>query len=124
MSGPSPSTERVYAQEEFFNVERFGDVVVSTGMEAGDAVVHGAESGQEQHRGGLAVRSQCLHYVATVRVGESHIHHDHLDAAGRAKESQRFSAIVRAANGVSGGLQGAGDKAADGRVVLAQSDQH
>jgi len=60
--------------------ERLGDVVVATGVEASDLVVHGVECGEEEDRGVLTFSAQRLADVATVGVGKPDVDHQDVDA--------------------------------------------
>src|SRR6266571_2694239 len=49
MSRPAPVTRRV-AGQKLRHIERLAEVIVSPLVEAGDAILHGAECGQDEHR--------------------------------------------------------------------------
>ena len=70
--------EGTQAGDDLLETERLGHVVVATGGEAGDAVLHGILGREEEDGHGGGVGAHPAHHLEPVEVGQHHVEHDRI----------------------------------------------
>ena len=73
---PGAADDRAQTCDDLFEAEGLGDVVVSAGGEAGDAVADGILRGEEQHRHKAARFAQTAKHGHAVEVGHHDVEHE------------------------------------------------
>ena len=86
--------QRVQAGDELTEGERFGDIVVAAGAEAGDAIGCGIERGQEEHGRADALCAEGLAEVAAVGVLEPDVDDEDVGRAFAVLSQCRFRALA------------------------------
>ncbi len=104
------------------DIERFQDVVIRAGVQAGDTLFHAVACGQDQHRQFVAaVLTQFAQHVQSVQVRQAQIQDGRVEAE-TARGPQRGSPVGHRLYGVAARQQMCRDQVAQGGVVL--DDQH
>jgi hypothetical protein len=67
---------------QFVEVKGLGQIVVGTGVQAHDAVAHGAARGQDQHRRAQAQGPGALQHLQAVEAGQTQVQHHGIGFAG------------------------------------------
>jgi exopolysaccharide production protein ExoY len=121
--GLRTAQERAQAGEELFEIEGLGEVIVGARIEAGDAVVDGAASGEHQDGGAKSGGTQFGANGVAVFHGDHHVEHDQI-VVGYGCEVERLLAIGRDVDGVGLFAQAFGDEAGYPRFVFHQENSH
>ncbi len=85
-----PADQAPQPGDDLLQAERLGHVVVATGGDPGDAVLHRVPGGQEQHRDVGCLRAQPSQHLQAVDVGQHDVEHHRVRAElpGRAYRAE------------------------------------
>jgi len=120
-SVPPRAHERLQPRDELDERERLGDVVVTSGVESGDAVDERVVRGEEEHRRLDAPSAQRLAEVASVGVGQPDVDDQEVGRLGP-EPLEQFGATARADCREALLLEPAQKDAAQVEVVLDDHD--
>src|SRR5207237_5159222 len=67
---PVPSEQCANARQQLAEREGFGEIVVRTAVEPGDAVIHRVASSQHQHRHVDVLRTQLVAQAESIELGQ------------------------------------------------------
>jgi len=74
------------ARQHFFHVERLGNIIVGTGIHAGDLVAPALARGENEHRHFAVVAAPLLEHAQAILLGQAEIEHDRVIRFGIAEE--------------------------------------
>ena len=111
------------AGEQFFQLERLGQVVVGAEVEAANLVVDGAEGGQHQHMGLEAVAPPVLQESEAVNLGQHQVEDDGVVLGGAGLEIALL-AVVGHIDGETLFLQTLAEDAGERLVVFDEQHTH
>ena len=109
--------QRAHAREQLAKSERLDEIVVGSGVQARDAVVHLPAGGQHQHRGAVAALAKDTAHLQPVDVRHRDVQ-DHGLVAGRPEKVERLSAVRRLRDRVALERQGACQCALHRRLIV------
>ena len=75
---PGAAQQRPQPQHHFLDAERFGDVIVAAGGEAGYPVLHGVLGGEQQQRKPGLHLPQPAQHIESAHVRQHHVQHHHV----------------------------------------------
>ena len=110
------------AHQDLRDRERLGHIVITAGMEARDPVVHRVQGSQEQHRSVLTGGPQRLAHVATVRVRQTDVDHQDLEARTYGEVVQGLVPVAGDHHAVTVHFERLGEHPTHRLVVLADAD--
>src|SRR5689334_3330548 len=89
--GGAPARQRPQPREELGERERFDEVVVSTGIQASNAIANGTPSGQDENRGRVPASANVFRDSKTVDAGEHVVENDDVVGVDRSVENGRLA---------------------------------
>src|SRR5690606_18538622 len=107
------------AGHQFRQAERFGHVIVRSGVQAHDEINLIGAGGEHQHRQAAALGSQPPADLQAVHSREAQIEHQKIDPSGR-RLAQRLRAVFNYPHRIALAFQSSGQRHGDSRVVLCQ----
>ena len=87
--GDGPAVQRAQAGQQLVDLERLGQVVVGTDVEALHAVGQRVAGGEHQHGGPVALAAQPGDHLGTLHARQHPVHHDHVMATGTSSRERR-----------------------------------
>jgi len=113
----------VQARGQFAQVEGLEQVIVGTGLQAGDPVADGIARGKHQHRQLQALLAQASQQGEAVFVGQAEVEYQHIEM----RRAQQGFGIRRGRGMVDDqalGIEPGDDAAGDQRVVFGKQHVH
>src|SRR3954468_12044624 len=118
-----PANQRLDAGEQFSEGERFNQVVITAGLEPGDAVVHGAAGAQDQDGSSNLTTTELFDQRQAVELGKHDV--DDRDVVGRrGRQLQSVRSVGGAVHRKTTLAQPARDEVGDDLVVLDEQGPH
>lgn len=77
---PHPAKDRLHPEHQLPGVERLGEIIVGTGLQAEDAIRFGTLRGEHDHRGLNPVPTQSPEHLQPAHTGKHEIQNDQVEA--------------------------------------------
>ena len=104
-------------------MERLGQVVVGTGVEAGHAVAHPLAGREQDHGYGVALRAELAQHLHSAHVGQHDVEENHVVGTGEG-QVETVDTRVRHIGTVAALAQDLGDRLRQAGRVLNKQDAH
>ena len=115
--------QRAQARQQFFGVERLGDVIVGAGVEARDLVAPAVARGEDKDRKHLARLAPAFQHGDAVELGKPEVEHNRVVRFGVAEEVT-FLAVGRGIDDIAGIAQRLFQLALQILVVFHKQNAH
>ena len=121
--GDGATQQRAQPGEQFFERERFGEIVVGAGVESADALGDGVPRGQHQNRQVVAGRSQPPTDLEPVEARHHHIHDGDIGTVGD-DLLQCLDTVTRRVDRIAVERQRPSERLTNRPIVVDHKDAH
>ena len=119
----SAADQRSQAGQQFFHMERLGQVVVGTGVDAGHLLVPAVARGEDQHRHRAAACPPFAQHGDAIHLRQAEVEH-HCVVGFVVAQVMPVDAVAGGIHGVTGGAKAFGQLRLQGRFVFNDQDAH
>jgi len=106
-----------HAGLEFFHIEGLDQVIIGTGIQAGDALGGAVAGGEDQHRQVVLLGAQLLQQVQAIEARQAEVEQQQIEAF-RAQGMQGRNAILQPIQGVAFNAQCHANPLAKGTIIF------